>query len=255
MKKLNLVIVSLFVISSVAYSDVISDLTAKKNNTQKQGITYNVVINGREYDKMEITEKGNNKLVKRDDMYTYSYLFENGKIYSIPDQWQQTEKNSPLMITVIPDAEAFKEDLEECKIPDYSEYKAVRKETVNGYPCQVLQKVVSSKDMEDEMGNVFNRQEISRIYVNEKNGYPVKVITYVRSKYKNEKNYTDYDDKESLDAEMLLSDFSTDLSGKMLTLPKNAYVVDPANPGSVDTKKLMDFYKQLADNEDDEDEE
>ncbi|MBQ4178483.1 MAG: hypothetical protein II598_01930, partial [Elusimicrobia bacterium] len=64
-----------------------------------------------------------------------------------------------------------------------------------------------------------------------------------------------YDDKESLDAEMLLSDFSTDLSGKMLTLPKNAYVVDPANPGSVDTNKLMNFYKQLADDEDDEDEE
>lgn len=254
MKLLNLVIVSLFLVSSVAYSDIVSDLKVKKNNSQKQGITYSVVLNGHQGEKVIITEKGNNKLVKQYDMYTFSYLFENGKVYSVPDQWQQTDKNSPLMITVIPNEKA-KDLFEEYKIPDYSGYKAVRKETVNGYPCQVLQKVVSSKDMEDEMGNTFNSQEISRIYVNEKNGYPVKVITYVRSKYKTEKDYTDYDDKESLDAEMLLSDFSTNLSGKMLTLPKNAYVVDPTNPGSVDTNKLMNFYKQLADDEDDEDEE
>lgn len=254
MKLLNLVIVSLFVVSSVAYSDIVSDLKVKKNNSQKQGITYSVVLNGHQEEKVIVTEKGNNKLVKQYDMYTFSYLFENGKVYSVPDQWQQTDKNSPLMITVIPNEKA-KDLFEEYKIPDYSGYKAVRKETVNGYPCQVLQKVVSSKDMEDEMGNTFNSQEISRIYVNEKNGYPVKVITYVRSKYKTEKDYTDYDDKESLNAEMLLSDFSTNLSGKMLTLPKNAYVVDPTNPGSVDTNKLMNFYKQLADDEDDEDEE
>ena len=254
MKLLNLVIVSLFVVSSVAYSDIVSDLKVKKNNSQKQGITYSVVLNGHQGEKAIITEKGNNKLVKQYDMYTFSYLFENGKVYSVPDQWQQTDKNSPLMITVIPN-EKTKDLFEEYKIPDYSGYKAVRKETVNGYPCQVLQKVVSSKDMEDEMGNTFNTQEISRIYVNEKNGYPVKVITYVRSKYKTEKDYTDYDDKESLNAEMLLSDFSTNLSGKMLTLPKNAYIVDPTNPGSVDANKLMNFYKQLADDEDDEDEE
>lgn len=254
MNLLKTVVVSLFVVSSVAYSDIVSDLKAKKNISQKQGITYSVVLNNHQEEKTIITEKGNNKLVKHYDMYTFSYLFENGKVYSVPDQWQQTDKNSPLMITVIPNEKA-KDILEEYKIPDYSEYKAVRKETVNGYPCQVLQKVVSSRDMEDEMGNTFNSQEISRIYVNEKNGYPVKIITYVRSKYKNEKNYTDYDDKSSLYAELLLSDFSTDLSGKMLTLPKNAYVVDPTNPGSVDTNKLMNFYKQLADDEDDEDEE
>ena len=180
MKLLNLVIVSLFVVSSVAYSDIVSDLKVKKNNSQKQGITYSVVLNGHQEEKVIVTEKGNNKLVKHYDMYT-----------SVPDQWQQTDKTSPLMITVIPNEKA-KDLFEEYKIPDYSGYKAVRKETVNGYPCQVLQKVVSSKDMEDEMGNTFNSQEISRIYVNEKNGYPVKVITYVRSKYKTEKDYTDY---------------------------------------------------------------
>ena len=65
MKLLNLVIVSLFVVSSVAYSDIVSDLKAKKNNSQKQGITYSVILNGHQEEKVIITEKGNNKLVKQ----------------------------------------------------------------------------------------------------------------------------------------------------------------------------------------------
>lgn len=252
MKSLNLLVLSFLFISSFAYSDIISDLKTKKNNTQKQGIVYSVVLNGHQQEKTIIAEKGNNKLVKYYDMYNFSYLFENGKVYSVPDQWQQFDKNTPIMITLISSLKEIDRDFEKYEIPNYSEYKAVRKETVDGHPCQVLHKTVSSQDMEDEMGNAFNRQEISRIYVNEKNGYPVKIITFVRSKYKNEKNYTDYDDKDSLDAEMVLSDFSTDLSGKMLTLPKNAYIIDPANPSSVDPKALLKFQQQFADDEDDE---
>ena len=247
MKLLNLLVLSFLFVSSFAYSDIISDLKTKKNNTQKQGITYSVVLNNNKEEKAIITEKGNNKLVKYYDMYNFSYLFENGKVYSVPDQWQQFDKNSPIMITLISSVKEMDKDFEKYEIPNYSEYKVVRKETVNGYPCQVLHKIISSEDLEDEMGATFNKQEISRIYVNEKNGYPVKIITFVRSKYKNEKNYTDHDDKDSLNAEMVLSDFSTNLSGKMLTLPKNAYIIDPSNPSSVDPKALLQLQKQLDD--------
>ena len=248
MKVLNLVVIGLLFVSSVAYSDMIGDLKIKKNNTQKQGITYTVTENDKQLEKIIITEKGNNKLVKNFDMYDYSYLFENGKVYVIPDQWQQMGANVPLMINLFHDTTELNKNFDKYKIPDYSGFKVVRRETVDGNACQLLQKVISTKKMVDEYNNPFTIQQIMRIYVTEKYGYPAKIEFYSRSKYDTEKDYTDND----IDSTIYFTEFSTDLSGKLLALPKNAYVVDTSNPNSFDTKKLLQFQKQLSDDEDDE---
>ena len=49
MKKLNLLVLTLLFTTSFAYADVVSDLQTKKNNTQKAGISYTVVVPG-DYD-------------------------------------------------------------------------------------------------------------------------------------------------------------------------------------------------------------
>ena len=248
MKALNLFVAGLLFISSVAYSDIIGDLKIKKNNTQKQGITYTVTENDKQDEKIVITEKGNNKLVKNFDMYGYSYLFENGKAYIIPDQWQQSGANVPLMITLCPNATELNKNFDKYKIPDYSGFKVIKRETVDGNACQVLQKVISTTKSADEYNNPFTIQQMMKIYVTEKYGYPAKIEFYSRSKYDTEKDYTD----SEIDPVIYFTEFNTDLSDKLLTLPKNAYVLDSTNPNSFDANKLLKFQQQLPDDEDDD---
>ena len=246
MKKLNLLVFTLLFTASFVYADIVSDLQAKKNNTQKAGISYTVVVPG-DYDGADskeyvMTEKGSSKLLEYKENYIeYMYLISDNKLYQIP-ALLKTEKKSPIPVTVLTDdaKTSIEEEMVKFKIPDYKDFKVIGKATVNGYQCQVLQKVVSSREVQEDKDYKFVAQDSIKVYVIEKNGYPTKIENIFTSKdMKGKVLHNEINDTINF------VKFNTNISDKILSLPKNAMVVDPLNKNMFDANALKQQYLQM----------
>ena len=103
MKLSNLLFVVFLLISSFAYSDIISDLQEKKNNTQQLGITYNVIlgeVKDKKAIKYTITEKEDNKLFESSQFKGQMYLLSDGKIFQIPSS-AELNPMAPATVTLL----------------------------------------------------------------------------------------------------------------------------------------------------------
>lgn len=240
MKILSTIVVSLLFVTSVAYCDVISVLQAKKENTQKNGITYSITLPG-DYEGAEpveytISEKGNSKLFESKDYAFVKYLSCDNKLYQVPSLIEEFDKNTPIQVTLL-SADRIKDTIdpnnEKFKVPDYSDCKALGKTKVNGYQCQILQKVISSKELEEDKNEKFITQDLLKIYVIEKYGYPAKIeYLFISKDMKGKVLHSEV--TNSID----FTKFSTNVSDKMLSLPDNVIIIDPAQHISSDTKKV-----------------
>ena len=246
MKKFLMLSISFLFVSSVMYADVISDLQAKKNNTQKNGISYTVVVPGedegdssKEY---TITEKGNAKLFEAPEFEQQNMILDSdNKLYQIPNLLK-TEKQSPIPVIVLSgDAKSgIDEKMEKFKIPDYKNFKVTGKSTVNGYQCQVLQKVISSQEIAEDKNDKFVAQDSMKVYVIEKYGYPTKIEFISTSKDMKGKIL-----HNSIDSYIDFVKFNTNISDKILSLPKNAMVIDPLNKNMFDANAIKQQYLQM----------
>lgn len=245
MKLSSLVFLSLLFVSSLVYADVISDLQTKKNNTQKTGISYTVVVPG-EYEgdsskEYTITEKGNAKLFEALDNEQQNMILDSdNKLYQIPNILK-TEKKSPVPVIVLSgDAKSgIDEKMEKFKIPDYKNFKVTGKATANGYQCQVLQKIISSQEIAEDKNDKFVAQDLMKVYVVEKNGYPTKIEFISTSKdMKGKVLHNEVGD--TID----FIKFNTNISDKIISLPKNAMVIDPLNKNMFDPNAAKYEYLQ-----------
>lgn len=246
MKKLNLLVLTLLFTTSFVYADVVSDLQTKKNNIQKAGISYTVAVPG-DYDganpkEYVMTEKGSSKLFEyKENHIEYMYLISDNKLYQIP-ALLKTEKESPVPVTVLTDdaKTSIEEEMVKFKIPDYKDFKVIGKATVNGYQCQVLQKVVSSREIQEDKDYKFVAQDSIKVYVIEKNGYPAKIENIFTSKdMKGKVLHNEINDTINF------VKFNTNISDKILSLPKNAMVVDPLNKNMFDANAIKQQYLQM----------
>ncbi|MBO7431476.1 MAG: hypothetical protein J6U02_01085 [Elusimicrobia bacterium] len=245
MKKFLVLSLSLMFVSSLVYADVISDLQTKKNNTQKAGISYTVVVPGEEAGVSSkeyiITEKGNAKLFEISENEQQNMILDSdNKLYQIPNILK-TEKKSPIPVIVLSgDAKSgINEKMEKFKIPDYKDFKIAGKSTANGYQCQVLQKIISSREIAEDKNDKFVAQNLMKVYVVEKYGYPTKIEFISTSKdmkgkilHNNTDSYIDF------------IKFNTNISDKILSLPKNAMVIDPLNKNMFDPNAAKYEYLQ-----------
>ena len=221
-------------------------LEAKKNNTQKTGVSYAVVVPG-DYEGVDskqyiMTEKGSNKLFEYSENYVDEmYLISDNKLYQIP-ALLKTEKKSPIPVTVLTDdaKTGIEEEMVKFKIPDYKGFKIVGKSTTNGYQCQVLQKVVSSKEIQEDKNDKFVAQDSMKIYVIEKNGYPTKIENISISKDMKGKVLHD-----EVTGTIDFVKFTTNISDKIISLPKNAMIIDPLNKKMFDPNVLKQQYMQM----------
>ena len=245
MKKLNLLLFTLLVTTSFAYADIISDLQTKKNNTQKAGISYTVVVPGeddgdspKEY---TITEKENSKLFEAPEFEQQNMILaSDNKLYQIP-ALLKTEKHSPIpVIALSGDAkEGIDEKMKQFKIPDYKNFKVVGKSTTNGYQCQVLEKIISSQEIAEDKNDKFVAQDLMKVYVIEKYGYPTKIEFISISKDMKGKVL-----HNEVDSYMDFVKFNTNISDKIISLPKNAMVIDPLNKNAFDPNAIKYQYLQ-----------
>ena len=243
MKKFLMLSLSLLFVSSLVYSDINSDLQIKKDNTQKAGISYTVVVSGdsngdspKEY---TITEKGNAKLFEAQAYeQEHMILVSDNKMYQIP-AILKTERQLPLPVIVLSgDARSgFDKEMEKFKVPDYKDFKVAGKETANGYQCQVLTKVLSSEQREDEYGGKYLTQDSMKVYVTEKYGYPTKIESVFTSKDM-KGNVIHNEVSSTID----YVKFNTNISDKIISLPKNAMVMDLLNQKTIDTKAMKYQY-------------
>ncbi len=246
MKKFLMLSLSLLFGSSFVYADIVSDLQTKKNNTQKTGISYTIVVPGdyegdapKEY---VTTEKGNSKLFESKENYIEQmYLISDNKLYQIPDLLK-TERKAPVSVIALSgDAKSgFDEKVEQFKIPNYKDFKALGKATVNGYQCQILQKIVSSQEIQEDKDYKFVVQDSIKIYVIEKNGYPTKIENIFTSKDMKGKVL-----HNEVQGTIDFVKFTTNISDKILSLPKNAMVVDPLNKNMFDANAIKQQYLQM----------
>jgi hypothetical protein len=253
MKLANLFIVSLLFVASIAYCDTISVLQTKKNNTQKNGITYTITFPG-EYEGAEpieytISEKGKNKLFESKDYAFSKYLLCDDKLYQVPGLIEEFDKNTPVQVTLLNTEKNDTIDVnnKHFKIPDYTNSKILKKATTNGYQCQILQKVLSSKDTENEKGETIKEQNLLKIYVIEKYGYPTKIEYVSISKDAKGKELS-----KEITKTINFTKFNTNTADKMLSLPDNVIIIDPAKHISSDTKdikKLINSQRILSEEE------
>ena len=106
----------------------------------------------------------------------------------------------------------------------------MKKATTNGYQCQILQKVLSSKDTENEKGETIKEQKLLKIYVIEKYGYPTKIEYVSISKDAKGKELS-----KEITKTINFTKFNTNTADKMLSLPDNALVIDPVNRDNINT--------------------
>ena len=245
MKKLNLLVLTLLFTASFIYADVISDLQAKKNNTQKTGISYTVVVPGEDEGdsstEYTITEKGNAKLFEAPEFEQQNMILDSdNKLYQIPNLLK-TEKQSPIPVIVLSgDAKSgIDEKMKQFKIPDYKNFKVAGKSTVNGYQCQVLQKIISSQEIAEDKNDKFIAQDSMKVYVIEKNGYPAKIEFISTSKDMKGKIL-----HNEVDSYIDFVKFNTNISDKIISLPKNAMVIDPLNKSAFDPNAIKYEYLQ-----------
>lgn len=245
MKKILMLSMSLLFLSSLSYSDVISDLQTKKNNTQKNGISYTVVVPGehegdssKEY---TITEKGSAKLLEASEFEQQQmFLISDNKIYQVPSLLK-TEKQAPIPVMVLSgDAKSgLDEKIEKFTVSGYKNFKVVGKATINGYQCQVLQKILSSQEIEEDKNDKFVVQDSMKVYVIEKYGYPAKIEFVFTSKdMKGKVLHNEVQD--TID----FVKFNTNISDKIISLPKNAMVIDPLNKNAFDPNAIKQQYLQ-----------
>ena len=253
MKMSNLLFLTLLFVTSVAYADIISDLQIKKNNAQKAGISYTVVVPGEDEgdSKKEyiITEKGNTKLFEAPEFEQQNMILDSdNKLYQIPNLLK-TEKQSPIPVIVLSgDAKSgIDEKMKQFKIPDYKNFKVIGKSTTNGYQCQVLQKIISDQEIAEDKNDKFIAQDSMKVYVIEKYGYPTKIEFIHTSKdMKGKVLHNEVGDKIDF------VKFNTNISDKILSLPKNAMVIDPLNknlfdPNAVKYEYLQKLHEQYRD--------
>ena len=247
MKVSKLLVLTLLFVTSVTYADIVSDLQAKKNNTQKTGISYTVVISGnhdgeapKEY---VLTEKGSSTLFEYKENYIQQmYLISDNKLYQIPDILK-TEKQSPIPVTILTDDAKtnIEEEMVKFKIPNYADFKVAGKTTVNGYQCQVLQKIVSNREVQEDKNDKFVAQDSIKVYVIEKYGYPTKIENLFTSKdMKGKVLHNEVQD--TID----FVKFTTNISDKIISLPKNAMVIDPLNRNMFDTNAMKKKYIEMT---------
>ena len=253
MKMSNLLFLTLLFVTSVAYADIISDLQIKKNNAQKAGISYTVVVPGEDEgdSKKEyiITEKGNTKLFEAPEFEQQNMILDSdNKLYQIPNILK-TEKKSPIPVIVLSgDAKSgIDEKMKQFKIPDYKNFKVIGKSTTNGYQCQVLQKIISDQEIAEDKNDKFIAQDSMKVYVIEKYGYPTKIEFIHTSKDMKGKTL-----HNEVDSYIDFVKFNTNISDKILSLPKNAMVIDPLNknlfdPNAVKYEYLQKLHEQYRD--------
>ena len=258
MKISSFIISSLMLLTSFVYAANLAPyLQVKKNSTKNTGITYTAVLPG-EYEgdaprEFIITERGDNKLLESKEYTNNKYLLCDNKIYQVPEL-PESLKDMVLSVVVLSgdEKESMDEEFGKFKIPDYKEFSALNKETVNGYQCQVAEKVLDEKKMFDESNTQFTVQRVLKVYIIEKYGYPTRIERITRSKYAKETKWTSAVQEEDT---INFVDFDTDISKKMLSLPKNAFVVDPTNKSMFDANAMKQQYlqklkEQYADDED-----
>lgn len=253
MKKLNLLVLTLLFTTSFVYADVISNLQTKKNNTQKAGISYTVVVpvedEGDSPKEYTITEKGNSKLFEAPEFEQQNMILDSdNKLYQIPNILK-TEKQSPIPVIVLSgDAKSgIDEKMKQFKIPEYKNFKVTGKSTTNGYQCQVLQKIISSQEIAEDKNDKFVAQSSMKVYVIEKYGYPTKIEFISTSKDMKGKIL-----HNSVDSYIDFVKFNTNISDKILSLPKNATVIDPLNknmfdPNAAKYEYLQKLHEQFRD--------
>lgn len=248
MKKLSIVFTSLMFISSLAVAEVLPPLfQAKRNNAQRQGITYTVILppEYKDEDPVEyiVTEQGKDKLFESDQYGTNKYLLKDNKVYQIPDLTKVPEGALVSIAVLSGDARAaFDEKTDKFKVPNYAGFVMEKKETVNGFQCQVATKVIKEERKLDEYERKFTVQRILRVYITEKYGYPTRMERIIRSKYPRETNWTEAIQEQDT---VNIINFNTETSWKNLTLPKNAFIENIFKPVSIDKRQELKKTRNL----------
>ena len=245
MKLSNLLFVSFLLISSFGYCDIVSDLQAKKNNTQETGIYYNIVVpgdyDGKKLTKYSITEKEGNKLFESSKFQEQMYLLSEGKLFQIPSS-AELNPMAPVTVTLLGEDSKIKfaEYNKKFQIPDYTNASVLGATKINGYKCQILQKVISSKEIKDkDNGKVIN-QNLLNIYVIEKNGYPTRIESIVRTQDM-KGNEIKSEIKNTID----FVKFRTNIVSKVINLPVNAIIINAVNPVSFDKNSKKNHQQQI----------
>lgn len=248
MRLLGIVITSLMLVSALSFAEVLPPLfQAKRNNTQRQGITYTVVVPSEYKDEEPIeyivTEQGKDKLIESARYGTNKYLLKDNKVYQIPDLSKVPEGALVSIAVLSGEArESFDEKTDKFKVPNYAGFNIENKETVNGFQCQVATKVITEERKLDEYERKFTVQRILRVYITEKYGYPTRMERIIRSKYPKETNWTEA--KQEQDTVNIIN-FNTETSWKNLTLPKNAFVENIFKPVSIDKRQELKKTRNL----------
>ena len=245
MKLSNLLFVVFLLISSFGYCDIVSDLQAKKNNTQETGIYYNVVVpgdyDGKKLTKYSITEKEGNKLFESSKFDDQMYLLTDGKLFQIPSSAELDPMAPTTVILLGEDVKAkIGEYDKKFQIPDYTNANVLGATKINGYKCQILQKIISSKEIKDKDKGKVISQNLLNIYVIEKNGYPTRIESIVRTQDM-KGNEIKSEIKNSID----FVKFRTNIITKFIAIPKNAIVVNAVSPVSFDKNSNKTHQQQI----------
>lgn len=247
MKKLGIAFATLIcAVSVVCAADVATYLQVKKNSMQEQGITYTVIFpsdyEGGDKRKFTISERGNSKLFESEEYGGNKYLLSDNKMYQLP-VLPESSKVTLLSATVLPEdaKDDIEEDFKSFLDLNYKELELLNRGIANGYQCQVAEKVVSEKKMLDEYNKPFTVQRVLKFYIAEQYGYPTRVEHVIRSKYKRETEWKSaVQKKETVD----IIDFSNNISKKMLTLPKNTFIINSSNMSSFNENEIKQQYLQ-----------
>ena len=248
MKLSGIIVTSLLFIVSFAFAEPLPPyFQGKKNNIQRQGITYTVILppefNGTDERIYTVTEQGKNKLFESDLYMNNKYILTDNKVYQIPDLTRVPEGALVSIAILSGDArEEFDEQTDKFKVPNYAGFVLESKETVNGFPCQVATKILNEERKLDDYEKKFTVQRVLIVYITEKYGYPTRMERIIRSKYPRETSWTEAIQEQDT---VNIIDFNTDTSEKDLTLPKNAFVENIFKPGSIDKMRELKKVRNL----------
>ena len=257
MKKISIAFASLmFMVSFVSAADVATYLQVKKNSMQEQGITYTVILPG-EYEgadkrKFIISERGDSKLFESEEYGGNKYLFCDKKMYQLP-VLPESSRGTLLSAIVLPEdaKENIEYDFKDLENLNYKEFVLLNKGIANGYRCQALEKVVSEKKMLDEYNKPFTVQRVLKFYIAEQYGYPTRIEHIIRSKYKRETEWKSAVQKKET---VNIVNFSNNISNKMLSLPKNTFIINSSNMSSFNEEETKQQYlKKLKEQYDEDD--
>ena len=230
MKNLKFVIfcvICFLFVNSFLYADtIIENFRNKRNSLNRQGVTYSVSVsdedNATTTEKCIVTEKGKNKFFEISNSYTKTiYLLCDDKLYQIPFP---QEKSRLYSFKVILFPEEIKKNIlkqYDYEIPDYSGCIAGDKATVNGYDCRIVTKIITETIKQNEQ-DFTTRQNITRMYIAERYGYPTRIEYLYKNSYSNSADRDEGFSKATVN----FTNFNTDLTNKLTELPENALVID-----------------------------